>query len=372
MPYFRQKTNSIYFLFSLLIFLTPFIINPFFGYFFEPPKVIFAEILIELLLFIFLFKKRFFHSLNRYQLILSAILSLLTLTHLILNPSLYTFFGNEFRLQGIFLLGHLLVLSILSSKLNINKLPTVLFPISLFFLLLTSLLVGPDINGRAIGTLGEANALAASAIFFWPFIFKFHNQKLKKISLNLGISLTALAIILLSGSRSALLAFVVQIIFLILFRLKIGLHKSVIIIILLITLFISLPFIKGGGWFENRSEIWKTAFYSGSQSILGNGFGNIEQTLLTSSKKLNNNIRFQSVDSAHNLLLDFWVQGGIIGLSVIILMIIFSLKGLIKRFKIVEITALLGLISVLLFNPASVATLVSFWFILGQGFKEDV
>lgn len=359
------------FLLSLLIFLTPFIINPFFGYFFEPPKVIFAEILIELILFVTFFKKGFLKSFKADQLLLSVILFILTIIHLILIKNSQIFFGNEFRLQGIFLLWHLLVLSILSSKLNINKLPAILFPISLVFLLLTSLLVEPDINGRAIGTLGEANALASSAIFFYPFILKFrHQKKLRKIILNLGIFFITLVIILLSGSRSGMVAFLVQVIFLILTRF-LTIKKSVIITIFLIVLSLYLPFIEGGGWFENRSEIWRTALSAGSQHILGNGFGNIEQTLSIASENLRNNVRFQSVDSSHNFLLDFWVQGGAVGLSVMIVLILLSLEGLIKKFKIVEITTLLGLICVMLFNPVSVTTLVSFWFILGQGFEDS-
>lgn len=352
-----------YFFLTLLIFLLPFIINPFFGYFFEPPKVIFAQILIEVILAIVLFRnKSILKSLNKSQLILSATLLILTLFSLFFAKNSQVFFGNEIRLQGIFLLWHLLILSLLSSKLDINKLPKMLFPVCLIFLLVTAFLVEPDINGRAIGTLGEANALASSVIFFWPFAF-IVNQRFK-----LGILLTALVIILVSGSHSGMLAFVFQIVFLIAARL-VSLKKAVILVSLLLLLSLTLPFIKGGNWYENRSEIWYTAFLAGGQNFLGGGFGNIEQSLYQASAKLNNNLRFQAVDSSHNFLLDFWVQGGIVGIIVIILMILLSLKGLIKNLKVLEITSFLGLVCVLLFNPASVATLVAFWFILGQGYN---
>lgn len=356
------------FLLSLLVFLTPFIINPFFGYFFEPPKVIFAEILIEALLFIFLFRKSFFHSLEKHQLILSAALVGLTLIHLVLSPSSLAFFGNEFRLQGVFLLWHLLALFLISSRLHIAELPKELFPLSLFFLLFSALIVAPDLNGRAVGTLGEANALASSAIFFFPFAFIFKHKSGNKIFI-LSVFIITLVTILLSGSRSGMLAFLIQIFFIAANKL-IGFKKALTLAGLAIVLSMALPFIEGGGWFENRAEIWQTALYSGSQTILGHGFGNIEQALTSTSEILGNNIRFQSVDSAHNILLDFWVQGGIIGFSVFLLLIILSLRGLIRMNRTEKLTVFLGLITVLLFNPASVATLVAFWFILGQGFRH--
>lgn len=235
---------------------------------------------------------------------------------------------------------------------------------------MTSFLIEPDINGRTISTLGEANALASSAVFFWPLAF-FINLKgrLQDKGLKIGVLLITAIIILFSGSYSGILAFILQVIFLV-FTKWIGFKKAIILVFLLTSLSLALPFIKGGGWYENRSEIWRTAFFAGRQKSLGWGFGNIEQALYQTSLKLDNNIKFQAVDSSHNFLLDFWVQGGVIGLGSIISLIFLSLKGLIKQFKVAEITILLGLSCVLLFNPASVATLVAFWFILGQGFRR--
>lgn len=265
------------------------------------------------------------------------------------------------------MLWHLIALSLVGSRLDVSQLPKVLFPVCLFFLLLSSFLVEPDTNGRAIGTLGEANALASSAIFYWPLALVLKLKDRDKI-LKSGILFTALIIILLSGSRSGMLAFLIQIIFILICK-WLGLKKAVILSFLFILFSLTLPFIQGGGWFENRAEIWQTAIFAGSGEILGNAFGNIEQALFEASEKLNNNVRFQAVDSAHNFLLDFWVQGGIIGLSVVVLLIFLSLRRLIKNKKTLELAAFLGLITVLLFNPASVATLVVFWFLIGQGFK---
>lgn len=357
-----------YFLFSLLIFLTPFIINPFGGYFFEPPKVIFAEVLIELVLFFYLIKNGFRLNFNKTQLLLTSSLLILTIFHLVLNPSSSIFFGNEFRLQGIFLLWHLVIFSLISSKLEIDNLPKILFPLSFIFLTITSLIVLPDVNGRAIGTLGEANALAATSIFFWPFAF-FLKTKFSGKFYKIGIFLLAFIVVLLAGSRSGLLAILLQVMFI--FSIKLlGLKKGVILTCFIVIFSLYLPFVKGGGWYENRVEIWKTAIFAGSQNLLGNGFGNIEPSIHKASLELNNNLKYQSVDSAHNFLLDYWIQGGILGIVTILMLIFFSLKGLIKVKKNAEIASFLGIILVMLFNPSSVATLIAFWFILGEGYQD--
>lgn len=330
-----------------------------------------AEILIEILLVIVLFRDAsFLKTLNKSQLVLSAVLFFLTLLNIFSLNYPQIFFGNEIRLQGIFLLWHLLVFSLLSSRFNLEYFPKILFPVSLIFLLITAFIVEPDISGRAVGTLGEANALASSAVFFWPLAFILNFRKnLLNHSFKLGILLTALLVILLSGSRSGMLAFILQIVFLVAVKLM-NLKKVVILVMFLIAISLALPFFKGGGWYENRGEIWKTAIFAGRQKILGHGFGNTEPALYQASLKLDNNLRYQAVDSSHNILLDFWVQGGIVGLGSLIILIYLSLKGLIRQFKVIEITVFLGLIVALLFNPGSVVALVAFWFVLGQGFKR--
>lgn len=361
-----------YFLLSLLIFLTPFIINPFGEYFFEPPKVIFTQILIELLLLISLLKGRsIFNSLNKYHLSLSVALVFLTIFHVLSNWNLQSFMGNEIRLQGVFLLWHLLVFSLISSRFNMKNLPNVLFPVGIFFLLLTTIVVEGDINNRAIGTLGEANALASTALLFWPFacLFNLKGDILNKI-FKLIVPITALIIIALSKSASGYVGFLIQLTFLLSLRF-ISLKKGLALACVLIIFSLILPFYEGGGWYENRAEIWKTAFYSGTHSILGHGFGNIEQALSESSNKLENNIRFQSVDSAHNILLDFWVQGGIVGLGALVFLIYLSIRNLSSQVKIIQLTAFLGLFTALLFNPTSVANLIYFWWLIGQGFAID-
>ena len=74
---------------------------------FETPKVIAGELLIEILLVLTFLKGRFKLSLNPFSGAV-ALLFLLTLIDLIFLRTITTFFGNPFRLQGVFLLWHLL------------------------------------------------------------------------------------------------------------------------------------------------------------------------------------------------------------------------------------------------------------------------
>ncbi len=352
-----------------LLFILPFLVWPFGGLVspFETPKVIAAEVAIEILILLFFLKINISSFLKNHKLQIYLVLGLifLSLIHLIISPSPTSFFGNEFRLQGVFLLWHFLVFSLVSSNIEIKSIPNYIYPISLTVLLLVTIILGGNENGRAFGTLGEPNSLAATAIFFLPFLIFIH-KKLIKIS---GF-IVALIIIFLSGSRSGLIAYSLETVFILSTQIfKVSIIKTFSLSFILLILSLSLPLIEGGGWFENRSQIWQTSFLAGMKSpILGNGFGNIHDSIRMTSLSLNNTIQYQFVDSTHNIFLDFWVQGGILGLALFVLLLLFSIKNLITQSRTLELTVLLGLLAVMSFNPASVATLIAFWWIIGRGF----
>lgn len=343
--------------------LLPFGISPF-----ETPKVIAAEIGIELLLIVSFFRHSGPARISKQQALLILPLIVLTLIDLLMFPSPTAFFGNSFRLQGIFLLWNLLIFSIISSNIKINKIPNIIYSISMSLLLATTIFFGGNENGRAIGTLGEPNALAATAVFILPFLL-FRQKNLIKI---LGF-IVVLIIIFLSGYRSGLIAIGIESIFLLLNRIsKLSLAKSFIFAFILLILSFSLPIIEGGGWFENRSVIWQTAFVAGFKSpIIGNGFANTEIALHQTSIDMKNLVQHQFIDSSHNIFLDFWVQGGIVGLISLILLMALSIRNLIANSKLLELTIFLGLFTVMSFNPVSVVTLVAFWWVVGQGFREE-
>lgn len=355
-----------YIIFALLFFL-PLLVVPWLRFPYETPKVIAAEVVIELLALFLILKKDGFNlkKIDRGFLKGLIIIFILSLFHLIFFRTETTFFGNVFRLQGIFLLWHLMIFSLLSSLIKFKKIPAPLYLVSLLGLMISIFIFGVNSAGRPVGSLGEPNALSAAAIFIWPFLY-FSEKKYRLVSLFLPVIL-----IFLSQSESAILAFLIQILFILLVQYrKLPIKKAILICFSIIICSLILPFIQGGPTFENRSEVWITAAYSGLKSpLIGSGYGNIEKVLPQSAEILKNNLRFQYVDSSHNFFLDWWMQGGIIGLGMLVFMLLRSFRKLAKEARKTELVCLIGIITVMSFNPASVVTILAFWWILGVSFQ---
>lgn len=361
------------YLIFFLLFITPFILFPFNFTLSEASKVIFSEIVIMILVLNQFFTKSKSRNENsdRNQLFLTISIFFLTLYHLIFFSTSTSFFGNQFRLQGIFLLWHLLIFSFLSSKYLIKVKNSLLPFISMAILIFSSLFLGANESGRLVGTLGEPNSLAAVVIFLWPFLF-FSSQRKNSRALKILIPLIVIIFIVFTGSRSGLLAIFVQLMFLtMLYILKISLTKATFISVLLVGLTLMFPFMENKGVFENRSEIWQTAWHAGWKApFLGNGFGNIESTLHQTSKELSNNVQYQFVDSAHNLFLDWWIQGGLVGITFLFTLTGYSFYQFVKKDKRLEVILLLGILTTMLFNPVSVVILLYFWWLIGRGLTK--
>lgn len=348
-------------LFILPLLVLPFGISPF-----ETPKVFLAEVFIEIIVVFNIFKGKFaLKKLLKLEYLPFLILFLLSLLDLLFLNSPTTLFGNVYRLQGVFLIWHLLLLALISSQMKL-AVPKNLPFLTLVLMTISAFLLGGDINERAFGTLGEANSLAAEAVFLLPFIYYLQKGGVKIIGLIL-ILLTIFA----SGSRSGLIAVAIQFIFIFLVRLKFKLSKAVIVGLILAAFSFILPIIYSTGWYENRAELWYTSLVAGAFApLFGHGLGNLEQSIHQTSLLLNNNIQYQFVDSSHNFLLDFWVQSGALGVSAIILLLYKAIKTFTLDAKYVELASLLGLIVTLSFNPASVAVLIAFWWLIGRGFAK--
>ncbi len=365
-----------------LLFLLQFVVLPM-GYSnFESPKVYVAEIGIFLLLLVFIFRsgdknshkllskvgiKKFLSKDFGVRISLLFIV-LFSLIHLFFFQTSTTLFGNEFRMQGMFLLWLLLAFSIISSKIILDKLllPYIIFGL-LFFQLIFSLLIGGEGYTRAIGTLGEPNALAACVLFLWPFIY-FSKKEfplwLKLLSLGFVFIL-----IFISGSRSGMIAFVAQMIFILFLRTKLSISKGLILSLIALLGTYILPFVQSTGLYEQRSEIWQVAWHAGLQSpIIGNGFGNMDAALKQSIIETSNHLKGYYVDSSHNIFLDWWVQGGIVGLGLFLFLLMNTFKQFVVQKNVFYITLLLGLVASLSFNPASVVSLVALWWVIGQSF----
>jgi len=356
---------------AFLLFFLPLVVIPIGISPFETPKVVLAEITISILLFIKFFKLRkkdFKHFLTYPQLLFIGILFILSLdTQLLFKPA-GAFFGNVFRLQGQFLFWYLLLFAILSRSIKLDKIPAILYYLSFICLTLATLILGVNENNRAFGTLGEPNALAATILFLFPFTY-FKSRMVVKT----GVFLISLIIILLSGSRAGLIGFLLEMLFISFTQfVKLSVIKSSLICILLIFFSLFLPFFSYQGWFEIRTEVWQTAFKAGLESpLIGHGFGSIQAVIHQTAVSLNNNVQYQVVDSAHNFLLDFWIQGGLVGVVSVSLLIYLAFQHFIQHHKLLETTALLGLIVAMLFNPVSVVNLLAFWWLIGQGFDNQ-
>lgn len=327
-----------------------------------------------MILFLLVFKsegKHLLTSFNRTHVILAAILLILTFYDLLTLSTPFTLLGNQFRMQGVFLLWNLLIFSLIVPIIPFYKLNSYWYAILLFITFLLSLFIG-NANGRAVATIGEPNALAGFVIFLWPFLFLDKN-KTKPIALSriTGV-ICVIGIIFLSSSRSGLVAFIVQIIFYSLINLlKLPIKKALIISSICIVIAYLLP-ILDKQLYESRTEIWKTAIVAGLQSpIVGTGFGNTEILMHNTSVKLNNNLRGYYVDSAHNIILDWWIQAGIVGVGVLFLFLFYTIRNFISQKRETEIIILLGLFIMLSFNPASIVTLLDFWYMIGRGFIKE-
>lgn len=360
------------YLLFFLLFLLPFVVIPVGVSPFETPKVLLAELAIEALLLLALFKAkipRHHVKLSFFPFILLMLLILAGL-HLDFFPSFQTVFGNAYRLQGTFLFMHLLIFTYLSQRIRLPHIPPYFFIGFLFAHLLLVVIFGFSDTKRAYGALGEPNTFAAIAVFLWPFLFfttKNNHTLLFKV---LGFGL-ALLLIILSGSRAGFIAIALQSAFLLLSKkIAISLTGALCALALLSSMF--LPFVEKSGMYENRAEIWQTAYKAGFEyPIFGGGMGNIEIRLKDAATSLSNTLRFQYVDSSHNIFLDWWVQGGIFGFVLFVLLVGGAFYFAIKHKKSLELMLLLGILTVVSFNPASVVILVALWWTLGQCYKKE-
>ena len=354
-----------------LLFFLPFIIFPFGTSSFESPKVVIAELVmfaVSLLSVI-----RYPDKFTSKQYFPFYLLILIGAFQLLIHQTSTSFLGNAFRGQGELLLWILALFAVTVSASQSRLLPRFAIPVLLFLQLIASIFIEAK-EGRAIGTLGEPNALAAFAIFVWPFVLRGNQETVHGNQKNifrfvfpaLSIALTVLLIIF-SGSRSGFVALGIQLVFLFTSRF-ISLTKATIIALLLLLLSLLPPILDTQTLYENRGEIWRTALYAGYEHpVLGWGFGNTEVAFKDYNQKLYNNLRGYYVDSSHNFVLDWWVQGGIVGLAVLLILMFDSFKGYIYSGNRQRLVLLLGVIAVMSFNPVSVVTLVQFWWLISSG-----
>lgn len=370
------------FLTYLILFLVPLIVVPGITFGFEPPKVIAAESLIVILAVYLIGSGKFgLKKVNKSLAGLLGGLFLLSLGHLVLSPSSQSLFGNVFRLQGIVLFWDLLVFAVIAQMYWFRLKDKSIYFCALLSLAISGLIFGSNSAGRWIGSLGEPNALGAVIILIFPFVFlSFRSSWVKIISL-----LISLFIINFSESRSALIGLIVQLGFILMVsKLRFKTILASFLAVLVIILSLGLPVMERVYFtktsegrpavfrYEDRSEIWLAALNAGSKSpIFGSGIDAIQGKINQSARQMNFNSQYQIIDSSHNLLLDYWIWGGIAGLILIVFLILLTIVNLSKNSMTLELTVFLGLLAVLMFNPTTVSVLAGFWWLIGRSFSKE-
>lgn len=369
------------FLTYLILFLVPLIVIPGISLRFEPPKVLLAEFLIEVLVVYVITTGKF--SLKKASKVLVGIvggLFLLSLFHLIISPTQQNLFGNIFRLQGTILFWHFLALVLVTQNTYFKLKERYIYLSAFIAVCLGSLVFGVNRAGRLIGSLGEPNALGAVIILIFPFVF----LSFKNIWVRLSVLISAIGVINYSESKSALVALVLELLFLGIIKIFKGKYLVATISCLIILGFsLTLPILERDYFLKNntdpfdfrledRAEIWQIALNAGLHSpIFGSGIDSIQSQIHETAQDLNLNSQYSIIDSSHNLLLDYWIWGGFIGLFSISSLIVLTLKNLIKQKALFETTIFIGLLSVLLFNPTTVTILIAFWWIIGRSFAKS-
>jgi O-antigen ligase len=356
------------YLVTFLLFFLQFAYFPIGVSYFESPKIYLTEIIVFLLLITEIFLSKFSKYIFNKKVIISfTVLILLTIIDLVFFAKPTTFFGNSFRLQGVFLLWILILFSFLSANIPLPRLPIYLLTGILILQFLAVLFISGGISERAVGTIGEPNALAAVVLFIWPFIW-YTKQKSSYVFKIISLIITAL-IIFLSGSRSGMIAFIIQFVFIVsTARFYIPAKYVVIFCFILLLLSWALPFADQTNPYERRSDIWNIALNAGLEKpVIGYGFGNTEYAIHDVSVQDGNKLGKSYVDSSHNIFLDWFVQGGIVGLGIFLFLLFRSMMVFIYRQDARSIVLLLGLISALSFNPASIVSLIALWWLIGQG-----
>ena len=123
-----------------LLFFLPYVVLPIGITPFETPKVFIAELLIAALViakttsspFKILLRKNIFSFLFLFLLLFS-------LFHYILQPTGIAFFGNQFRMQGVFLLWFLIIFAYFSGGVTFRRIPVWVITTLLIFHLIAAL-----------------------------------------------------------------------------------------------------------------------------------------------------------------------------------------------------------------------------------------
>jgi len=360
-----QNTFNIFLLFILPFLVFQFGISPF-----ETPKIFIAQGAILLfVLSLLIFKKDFFlfskdSVLLRFLIGVGALLVL----QLIIFRDNSILFGGVYRLQGLFFMVSLLIFTYCSAQFRIKVNPLYIVVLLIAHTLL-ALGLGVNESNRAFGTLGEPNSLAAYTLFLWPFIL----LSTQKVTLVVKVLTAGLVLLLLyiSGSRSGLIALFSQCVFLAILYKNISHKLAFCAAVAILAISLLSPFISQT-YYENRADIWKAAVQAGyAKPVTGSGFGAIHDALSKTTAYKNTTLKARTVDSTHNIFLDWWVQGGVLGVLLLGALLYRSSSVFIAQNNTLILTIFIGILGAFLFNPMSIILHLGLWWIVGQSLAKE-
>lgn len=213
----------------------------------------------------------------------------------------------------------------------------------------------------------RAQRILFGSDIFVPFLL-YHRGSAKTRLLHSGAFISICFLVVVTGSRAAGWAIFLQsFLHFLSHRWHVSTHRVVVRCLFLLVSGAIFPFLHTPRTLESRAEIWQTAWIAGLQHpFIGSGFGMVEYALHEAAVERSNNLRFQYVDSSHNFLLDRRIQGGVVGVGILVWLLHTRMKAFIEVKQDLYLCGLIGVIVVLFFDPVSVATLIHFWWLLGS------
>jgi len=310
----------------------PFVFWPNFVDKYELPKVIFF-IFLTFIIIGFNFRGIVAQNLiklkiKRIQLLIFTLIIIFTLTSGLAGNFSRSFWGQYFRYEGLLTLITYFLFFLIISSLD--------WPvdawgkaISLGGILISLLIICQAIgfyllrlpiynyNGRLAGFFGNPNFAAAYLALAFPFCcYRLQGSTLKSVNWFLF-----LAAILLTGSRSGLLAFILVTVFIASQKAKRKLWIAAGALVVAIPLMVAIIW-RPASSFDARPIIWQKALEAWSKKpILGWGIENFEFAFRSTLNRYDFDLQMIRVDKAHNEFLEILVASGVIGLLVYLLVI---------------------------------------------------
>lgn len=376
-----RRNSYTSFIFLIFFFIFPFITIPQVFNSYEFPKfiflVIFSLVFGNVLLIQKLFQKRVSIKLSKLDIAVLFFLLSLFVANISGVSFLDSMIGNAYRLQGFvtyLALGYLyFIVRVLSSKL-INGIFAKLLSLQLaalggyliaqFILVKYSTLDISLFQNRFHGTFGNPNFAGAYLSMLFGYVLFWKDEKSALYVLKPLILLAGGIAILLTDSRSAILATVILVICYFGMLLKNGRRWIILVGVLFVASAVSVIFLalqysifeKRISIWENREVIWKEGLTLFQQRpILGYGQENAVRIFPS-------NLHF-SVDNMHNIFLEYALSAGVVGVLSYLTVVLLAMQkhNNSGRFLIVAFL-ITGF-----FNPLSISQLMLFWVVIGLG-----